>query len=389
MIRIDTLNSYKYPNYNKENAKINSVSQQILVKNKNSEKKLSFKSVFLKNVNKKNILSTYRTALITMFSYIGIKIKDTDVKEQDSISKKKALLKHLKAQRYISSVDNKTKKPLYSKKALEIIDEYYNDENPFYTQNLTESLQYSMKETDKDVFRYIAETVKYHPARVNFYKNLNKYPYEYVKYLKAADIDEILTQKIATTETNFVYYPRYSPQDTLDLVSAAKDIGVEHINKFVLEKRIFLDKDNIINLASKNKNFSEQIDELISFVDEEDIANKLHVNFVAEILPLYVQFPDSIKDLLKLKIYDARKIKASINGYNQAPEAFKILLENEKKQNFINEIDFTELSNYSIKIEKYKKEIQDTKEENFKESSIEDLKSLIDTIERNTTKELL
>ena len=129
--------------------------------------------------------------------------------------------------------------------------------------------------------------------------------------------------------------------------------------------------------------FNKEIEEIISFVDNEDVANKLHVNFVSEILPSYVQSPDSIKDLLKLQIYDARKIKASINGYNQAPEAFKFLLRKEKEQKLINEIDFTELSNYSIKLEKYKKELQNIIGENKKEVSFEVLKELLNDIEND------
>ena len=290
-------------------------------------------------------------------------------------------MNHLKAQTYISSQDHKTQKPLYSDVALEVIDEYYDEENQSYSQNLIKSLQYSASGVHKEDFEYIAKSLKYNPARVSFYKNLNKYPYEYVKYLKAADIDEILTQKIATADTNFVYYPNYSPQDTLDLVNASSEFGAKTIEKYINEKRVFIDKDNIINLASKDKMFNKEIEEIISFVDNEDIANKLHVNFVSEILPLYVQSPDSIKDLLKLQIYDARKIKASIDGYNQAPEAFKFLLRKEREQNLINEIDFSELSNYSKKLEIYKKVVQEIIGENQKEVSFEDFKNLINEIE--------
>ena len=384
MIRIDAVSSYKYPNYSKKNLKTDSLNQQILVNFKNNEENLSFKSSFLKNANKKNMLSAYRTAFVTMLGFVGIKVaKNTKAKEKDPVSSKQILLNHLKAQTYISSQDHKTQKPLYSDVALEVIDEYYDEENQSYSQNLIKSLQYSASGVHKEDFEYIAKSLKYNPARVSFYKNLNKYPYEYVKYLKAADIDEILTQKIATADTNFVYYTNYSPQDTLDLVNASSEFGAKTIEKYINEKRDFIDKDNIINLASKDKMFNKEIEEIISFVDNEDIANKLHVNFVSEILPSYVQSPDSIKDLLKLQIYDARKVKASINGYNQAPEAFKFLLRKEKEQKLINEIDFTELSNYSIKLEKYKKELQKIIGENKKEVSFEDLKELLNDIEND------
>ena len=96
MIRIDAVSSYKYPNYSKKNLKTDSLNQQILVNLKNNEENLSFKSSFLKNANKKNMLSAYRTAFVTMLGFVGIKVaKNTKAKEKDPVSSKQILLNHL------------------------------------------------------------------------------------------------------------------------------------------------------------------------------------------------------------------------------------------------------------------------------------------------------
>lgn len=383
MNRIGAINPYNNSNYAVSlGIKKNVNNEKAISQNPKSQKNISFKAIAPIGLSSNNAV-LYKKALATFLGFVGISAFSKSERNKNFVTDERQLLSnYLRSQTYISSIDNKTQKPLYSEEAIKKIDECYSEEDKGYVQNLVKAFQYSTKGLYPEDIDYIAKTTKNYPKRVELFRGINKYPYEYIKYLKAAEIDEKLTHKIATEDTKFVYYPHYSPQDTLDLVSATKEYGIEAIDKYITEKRVFLDKDNIIKLASKDKDSSNEIEEIISFIDEEDFSNKLHVNFISEILPVYQKKSIEVKDLLKMGIYDTRKIKASIDSYSKSPEAFKVLYYKEREFSFVQDIDFQSLSDYSLKLEKYKDQIKKIKGSSYQELELDNLKAIIDDFEK-------
>lgn len=290
-----------------------------------------------------------------------------------------------------SMVNTDNKKPMYSKAAVDMI-LHFNDEDPFFAYKLAKALEDSSDLTMSAPLECIAKNLKDHPEWVKTYSELDSKPGNYVSYLFAAEENKKLTDDLIEINDSREDSKKLSPDSIFLLVCAiSKEYAPKTIKHYAKEDRIIFNLNDIEYLCERDIYYSKEIEELISFVDENKNyikpwdSDNFESSFVPEVVETYALYPKEVKRLMKKGVLKAEHVKKLAPVYAEAKPELETLLRKSAyyKQAEDKPVDYDFIKKYSIKLRDLSKEIEVLTGISYEDIPLKELKTIIDDIENN------
>ena len=267
---------------------------------------------------------------------------------------------------------------MYSEAAIKTIVKYAKEDEAL-ADKLQKMFEYSAFVKDTEKLEYIVQKQKSQPEQVQKYEQYSRGVDDYLYLLKSADKDETMTD-ILVQEKNKNGYRKFSPIEVAIIVDKLPEYGSDLITKYATEPRVALTYNDIFDLCTKDAEYSEQIEEIIAFTDKNDLADKVRLAYVSNILPLYLEDAHTTKGLMLSGIFDKQRLKEFAPAYVQAPEQMQVILAKQA------ESDFWTLQNYEVpefvlKVQAYEQTIKDLTGSDYKDLSLRQLRKIVTLIE--------
>lgn len=392
MTRIGLYSNY-YNNYALMSNKKNSTPANItLPTQKSLNDTVSFKGT--KTVNPEVAKKGFKSLLLAIAAFLGIKtVKDStntenatpDNKPLSDVEKLTQDLRNAEFS-YQSGRDGEWyTREAFNETAIKGIVNVYKKRGPEEAYKLSKILE-GESEMSKEATNYIIDKFKTEPETLEKYSTIKCKDGKEVKFnawkserlMRAADVDSKLTDEIISRidDANPLYFKYNKTYDDIyDFVVGAQNQDPQAINKYLYDDRLPLSLKNVLKLAKLDKDYSKEIEEMISFISSVELKY-LDVSFIPEMMDSYLENPNAVKDLVKIyKTTDARYIKPLLGSYNENPE-LTVELANKAVEEGYN-YDPDGVAEVVAGVQKYAKQIELLAGKNWKEMPVVELKKVV------------